>query len=179
MNFRKLGILVVVFIGVAWVLSTPLQLLGRPLSYRTPPHSDERLDAPQMNEFLRLWSIYLHKFGQEKLPPLSLENKRASASAPWRLKLWLYTEGWDVDRFFFVEDRLHSIVKTAYNQRNIAANKQLKEQNAANKTALSEIIQRQEKSANPEGITPEELALVKDNLDKVIGILQGSLAYKP
>lgn len=188
MTQRKLVILIFTLIALWAVLSTPLQRMGKFNNYDEPPRKGELLTFDEIDEFLRLWSIYFHKdFTAGNIKQISMtEQAKASETASPKLKRWLWTQGWNVDRFFYVEDRLRSVVKTAYYRANINANKEILKQkmlagsyfgDAAN---LKKIIKRQEETqTNNEKITDEEVAIVEGNLDKIINILQGTAVYRP
>lgn len=187
MTQRKLVILVITLIALFAVLTTPLQRMGKFNNFDEPPHSGELVSFREMDDFLRLWSIYLRKnFTQSNVNQISMTQGRASEVASPRLKRWLWTQGWNVDRFFYVEDRLRSIVKTAFYRANIRANKQILKQKTVaghyygDAGSLAKIIKNQESTqADNEKITDKEVEMVSANLDKIVNILEGKAVYRP
>lgn len=187
MTQRKLIILIFTLIALLAVLTTPLQRMGKFNNFDEAPQVGELVTFNEMDDFLRLWSIYLRKkFTKSTISQISMTQAKASEVASPRLKRWLWTEGWNVDRFFYVEDRLRSIVKTAYYRANINANKEILKQKTVagyyhgDAGSLAKIIKKQEETqVDNEKITDEEVAIVAGNLDKIVDILEGRAVYRP
>lgn len=108
----------------------------------------EPLTREEINSFMRVWGDYKYswvsKIGIQQVSFTT--SRRASKKVPYVTRAWLYRKGWDVDRFFYVEERLKAIVIT------------LEAEDRANKTA--ELLEKQyEVETNP---------LSKENIRKLI-----------
>lgn len=171
-----------------WIILTPLNRIGKISfnNYDTPPTPGEAITFQEMNAFLEVWSKYLQKdIGKYGLQQISLVVGKPSEKFPPQLVRWLDQEGWNVDRFFYLEQRLKAIVKTALLMEHLEANRQIYTQmsgrggDSAALENMRRILQEQEHNLNAEKISPQELGLVKDNLYKINAVLEGNAIYSP
>ncbi len=185
--WRNFAIITITFIAVLWILLTPLNKLGRIEDERAlPPQPGEVLTADKINAFLLTWSEFMSKdvsrFGVQQI---SLTDGRPGEKFSPQLIRWLDGQGWNVDRFFFIEQRLKAAVKTAALTEHLEANKKVLRQLRLNDASDSElenmkkIIARQEQQINAEKITDGELSLIKDNLYRINAILEGKEVVRP
>lgn len=136
------------------------------------------IDREEMNKFLPIWAEYLasdvSKIGAKQL---SLTMGKASEKFPLKTISWLASRGWNADRFFYVEQRLKAIVKSAFMQEHIKATENMLK-SGGNTDIDSTIMQRmladQKQRMNIEQITPEEIDMVMPDLVLISDILDGT-----
>ncbi len=183
MNWRNNLILLAAVIFVGWVIATPVNRIGKISlnSYDQAPAADEKITPQEMKSFLAIWSQFMQKdLSRSGIQQLSLASGKPSEVLPAPLLRWLKGEGWNADRFFFVEQRLRVIVKTAVLKRNLEANqKMLSSVKGKDQENMRRIIEEQERQVNAEKVTPEELNLVSGNLYQINAILEGKAVYSP
>lgn len=130
----------------------------------------------EMEAFLPVWSKYAHsKISKNNFRQISLSDKTASK----KLEKWLYKRGWQVERFFYVEQRLSAIIKSIYLQKHSAdtikiLSEQLKsETNPQIANNIKKLIASQEQISNVEGVSAAEMSMVSPKLEEVEQILEG------
>ncbi len=137
----------------------------------------------EMDAFLETWSEYIYSGTSRKMSlKLSLSDKKIPAD----LKKWLKKHGWkDAERFFYVEQRLASIVKSVYLKRHAESTikvleKQLQEEeNPQIADNIRKVIANQKKMAAVENVSEQEIEMVAPNVDKIYEILEGKVVYRP
>ncbi len=172
MYWRQWGILALSFGFLYFILTTPMPKLAvwQPF-YGTPDENAEVVTPKEINAFLELWPEFLKTNAANKeARQLSLANGKASEVLSPSLKRWFEVKGWDIDRFFYVEQRLRAIVKTEMILSNIQNNKKLLEK--GRDSNLKNIISEQERQVNAEKISNEELEMIRPVLYKVNKILE-------
>lgn len=183
MNWRNNLIILAAVILVGWIIATPVNRIGK-ISfnrYDQAPVADEKITPQEMKSFLVVWSQFMQKdLSRSGIQQLSLARGKPSEVLPAPLLRWLRGEGWNADRFFFVEQRLRVIVKTAVLKRNLEANrKMLTTVKNIDQESMRRIIEEQERQVNAEKVTPAELELVSGNLYQINAILEGKAVYNP
>lgn len=183
MNLRNNLIILAAIFLVGWIIVTPVNRIGKINlnSYDRAPAADQTITPKEMKSFLMVWSQFLQKdLSRRGIQQLSLASGKPSEVLPAPLLRWLKGEGWNADRFFFVEQRLRAIVKTVVLKRNLEANqKMLSTVSGMDQENMRRIIAEQERQINAEKVTSEELKLVSDSLYQVNAILEGKAVYQP
>jgi len=175
MYWRQWGILAVSFGFLYFILTTPMHRLAvwQPY-YGTPEENADVITDREVNAFLELWPVFLQTNAARKaVAQLSLANGKASEVLSAPLKRWFEVKGWDVDRFFYIEQRLRAIIKTEMLLTNIQSNKKLMDKGKDEN--LKNIVTEQERRINTEKITPEELEMIRPVLYKVNKILENEV----
>ncbi len=139
------------------------------------------IDKDEMNRFLPVWSEYLSSdVSQIGARQISLTLGKASEKFPLKTIHWLRKKGWNADRFFYVEQRLKAIVKSAFMQEHIKATVHVLETggvSGVDPTTVQRMIDDQKKRVNVEQITPAELDMVMPDLVLISDILDGTRPY--
>lgn len=187
LQIKRYAILILAMLLLARVLSCRL-VDYKPADFpqRCPDvPAAEQISAEEMEKFLKTWSEYMQKgLNKEIADQVSLMESHPSAKVPWKINFFLNRECWDTDRFYYVEQRVRSIIHTHYlkaHTSEVAAvlKKELaSEQDPAKKAAYQEMIAMQDKIANIEGIGADELKLVSGREETVERILNGQEKYK-
>lgn len=143
----------------------------------------ETISHNEMNNFLNVWSKYLQndvsKIGARQL---SLTTGSASEKFPIQTINWLTKEGWNADRFFYVEQRMKAIVKSAFLQEHIRSTISMLESQASESGVYGQNAQRmideQKQRINVEKISKDEINMVTPNLVLISDILDGTKPYQ-
>ncbi len=145
--------------------------------------SQDVVQEDEMKEFLTVWSEYIYSGTSRKM---SLKLSLSDKEIPTELKKWLKKHGWkDVDRFFYVEQRLASVVKSVYLQKHAESTikvleRQLgEEKNEQVANNIRKVISEQKKMTKVENVSQQEIDMVKPNVDKIREILEGKVVYRP
>ncbi len=171
MTFRDWGRLAIYGAIVFLILGLSC---SRRYIYDTPQKNAEQLTPNEINAFLELWPEYLQTNASKSEPQqISLTTGYPSEKYSPQLRRWFEYKKWNIDRFFYVEQRLKAIVKTEMLLNNISANKKMAAQGERN---LHPIIAEQEKRVGAEKVTDEELEMVRPVLYKIHQILEAEKA---
>ena len=183
---HRYSVLFTAVVLLAWIISTPLPSLGKINLYGfdNPPRIGEAITYPETVSFLQLWSEFMQKdISRYGLLQISLTNTIPSEGFSPQLVRWLKNEGWDADRFFYVEQRLKAAVKTAYLKENLKTNRNILQHmskhgpDKINYENMLEIVESQEQQLNVEKVRPEELILVSQDLYTIKDVLDGKVVY--
>lgn len=144
--------------------------------------SPDIVSPEEMDAFLQVWSEYMHdKISRQSSRQISLSTKEPSSE----LVKWLNKRGWDVERFFFVEQRLASVVKSAFlKKHSVDTIKVLEIQLAAEKDPqiranIENVIKSQQQLMNVEKVSDGEINMVLPDLNNISEILEGKAVYRP
>ena len=174
---RKFGILVSSFVALFVVLTTPLAQVLNYSAYLNSPEYGETLTADEVNSFLAVWSDFIRKdMGKYELQQVSLANGKPAEVYPPYMRRWFVNQGWNIDRFFYVEQRLKAAVKTVFILDTIDSNRELMRQVSSDANTvqnLQTVIARQERQINAERITSQEVAMIRPYAYKINAILEG------
>ena len=150
------------------------------------PVFDPVVNEDEMHHFFRVWSEYLQSdvqnFAKDKV---SLKNGKPSEVLPKKVILWLEERGFDADRFFYVEDRLNAVVKTALVDYHIEKMTEIlqyeksktKAKDKDTRLSIDRMLEVQERNKNIEKVTPSEISMVNQNLPLIEDILSGKTFY--
>ena len=115
---HKKFINVIVFIGLAYFVTRPMYYPGvgdnpRPRQMSVQIQAKNNIIGfKEMDDFLFLWSELLEQsFATPNLPAMLDVNTANEQKLSSRVQKWIKNQGWSVERFFYVGQRLNSIVK--------------------------------------------------------------------
>lgn len=181
---KKLIFLFFTLLIVIYVIRSPQFGLGGKDKIKNPlTMYTETVSHNEMNNFLRVWSKYLQddvsKIGARQV---SLTMGPASEKFPIQTINWLTKEGWNADRFFYVEQRMKAIVKSAFLQEHIKSTIAMLESQAGQSGVYGQNAQRlideQKQRINVEKISSDEINMVTPNLVLISDILDGTKPYQ-
>lgn len=172
MTRKNIFILIVTLVFLGIILTTPLSNIARlGNNYDTPPSAEEVLSVKELNAFLNVWSDFMQKDLSKSMQQVSLQQ---NSEIPSQIRRWIEGNGWNVERFFSVEQRLKELVSIATLQNNLEDNRGLlKTMSGQGADNLKSIISSQEKQFKALSYNPEELALVRANLYQIEQVLSG------
>ncbi len=181
-KIKRLSVLLLACLLLAKVLSGRLVDYSLPeVPSRCPPmQSTKEISADELSHFLKTWTAYFeNKIDLDEPDKVSLSTDKPSQKASWRAKMFFDHNCWDMDRFFYVEQRVRSIVNTVYLKKHtvgvIEVLHQLmaQEGDQAKRAAYQEMINMQEMIANIEHVSDDEVNMVKGREEKIREILDG------
>ena len=126
------------------------------------------VDKAEMDRFLPVWAEYLEDMGP------------AAEKFPVKTVNWLAARGWNADRFFYVEQRMKAIVKSAFLQEHVKSTIRMLEQGGASGvdgSAVQRMIDEQKQRLGVEKISPAEIDMVTPDLVLISDILDGTKPF--
>ncbi len=163
----KFSILVVSFSLLLWLFFQPLHKLGISKPYNEPPVAGQKIDAYELNEFLSLWSKIMQGPLNKYIKQISLSSR---AEYPTRVVKWLEAQNWNVERFFYNEQRLHELLDYVNLRANLNSNINLQQKGNVN---LTDLINEQKKRLKMCPYSNDELDLVEANMYQITEIFAG------
>lgn len=169
MRYKKQIILFLAFLLVLKVLSCRL------VDYNTKELQDK---CPQMStltvitegeleKFLPLWREYMQNGLDKEVPDkVSLLSENFAEKLPVRVQVWFNKNCWTAERFYYVEQRLQAVLRTLYLQQHTnevkkVLSEQIKRETDETRIATyQDMINMQDKIANVENVTNQEVELV-------------------
>ena len=167
----KFAIILLSAVFLAWLIGQPLSEIGRQRTYDDPPSAGQKLSAAELNEFLDLWSRMLHGKLHRYVGQISLSSGK---SYPGPLVKWLKLQGWDVERFFYDEQRLRELIDCVALVENISGNVAMSQHSTVN---LSQIISEQRLRLKSCRFDQDELDLIKSNLYQITEVFSGRAVF--
>lgn len=189
---HKKFINVIVFIGLAYFVTRPMYYPGvgdnpRPRQMSVQIQANNNIIGfKEMDDFLFLWSELLEQsFATPNLPAMLDVNTANEQKLSSRVQKWIKNQGWSVERFFYVGQRLNSIVK-ACRLKILAAqtSESLKLQLEQTKdeelrVTIQRLMNEQSQMYRTLNVSDGEIEMVMPHLKTVSEILSGELIYKP
>lgn len=142
----------------------------------------EPIGKGEMNSFLDVWEDYVNSWiSNIGVRQLSLTTStRPDKKMPYLTKAWLNRRGWEVDRFFYVEQRMRAIVKTLEAEDRAQKTIDLLEKQMKYETSggsienIKRLIAYQESIINIEKVTKKEKEMVRPRLEEISKLLIGN-----
>lgn len=133
------------------------------------------VDKAEMDRFLPVWAEYMEdEIRNVGAGQLSLGMEDGKEKFLPELVRWLKKRGWNAERFFFVEQRLKTIVKTAFWQEHAQSTEQMLRQSEMDESAVQRMIDEQKQRLTVGKVTPAEVEMVKPDLILISDILDGT-----
>ena len=174
-----------VIFTLVYFISQPLITLQRVnLPHKQNILNKEQVSFDEMNSFLEVWSQYCAKGYPEIIGSgVSIYNEAIEEAVPQNIYIWLKRRDWTVKRFYYVEERMRSIVKAAILTQHMENNRlMLRHPGGLNSEALKNlksIVDEQEEKFSIREVSKEEVEMVRGNLSLVDDILNCKVFYKP
>ena len=147
--------------------------------------SSTEITAPELEEFLPLWSAYVADGLIDMVSvKISLLSGDLESALPWQVNFWLHKRCWTADRFYYVEQRLRSIIHALYLREHTRAVKEILterlegETDEIKKTSYQNMIDMQDAIAGVEAVSDEELQAVRGRENEIEEVLNGKRRYK-
>lgn len=139
----------------------------------------EPLKRSEINSFLKVWPDYTKSwFSRLGAKQLSLTTSgSANKKIPYLTRAWINRRGWEVDRFFHVEERLRAIVTSLEAEDRAKKTIELLERqfktesDSLVKSNIMQVIEYQKKLVNIEKVSRAERDMVRPYLEEISKIL--------
>lgn len=142
------------------------------------------ISAEETDKFLLLWSEYMAQgLNADVSDKVSLLSGDLETALPWPVNFWLNKNCWTAERFYYVEQRLRSIIHTLYLREHTRAVKEIllqqleNEADEAKKVSYQNMIDMQDVIANVEAVSEEELKIVRGREQLIEDVLNGKSVY--
>lgn len=150
-----------------------------------PMAEGAEISKAETEQFLSLWAEYLERgLNVDVSDKISLLSGDIDTALPWHVTLWLTQNCWTASRFYYVEQRLRSIIHTLYLQEHTRAVKEIlknllhNETDEMKKNSYQNMIEVQDLIANIEAVSPQELQMIEGRAQQVEDVLNGKMSYK-
>lgn len=163
----KIPILIIVIWFFSWFLFEPISQMGLKGIYSNPPEAGQKITAPELKSFLDLWSRMQQSELKDILGQMSL---RSNNEYPAVLVKWLEAQQWNVERFFYNEQRLHGLIDYVNLNNSLKSNIALSKTTGAN---LKEVIENQQQRMSSCPYDEDEMMLINNNLYQITEIFAG------
>ncbi|MFV0627323.1 MAG: hypothetical protein ACK5N8_08250 [Alphaproteobacteria bacterium] len=140
----------------------------------------EPITPNEINSFLEVWPDYVNSwvshFGVSQLSLTNSDNIKKKT--PYITIIWLNRRGWEVDRFFYVEQRLKSIVRSAQAEEHVRETifllekKLQQETDGSARQNVEAMMKYHQKSLNVEKVSQAEIKMVQPRLSEISEILE-------
>ena len=166
---RKYKFLIIVgcFCFLGWFAFQPLSSMFVSRPYAEAPTAEHTINVEELNAFLQLWSQIMQGPLKEYIGQVSLNS---SSQYPKEIREWLEIQNWNVERFFYDEQRIREVLSCIVLQNNMEGNKNLSRISGNN---MKKIINRQKEELQDCKYSQEELSLIKDNMYTITEVLSG------
>ena len=163
----KYLIIIISFVFIYWFVQQPIQKIGADSTYAASPQNNEELTQSELSDFLGLWQRMttgpLKKYAAQQ----SLKNSETYSR---QVVNWLELQNWSAERFFYIEQRLISLVDCINLRNQIDANIALNKQSEHNLSPIIEDLKQ--KFLVCQRYNSEELKLIEDNLENIKQVMQ-------
>lgn len=187
MQIKRLIILVLAAFLIVKVLDFRLVDYNTPNFKKqcAPMQTEEFLSAYELESFLPVWSEYVRSGEKDKVSDkVSLLSNNVEISLPLNVKIWFSRHCWDPERFFYVEQRLQAAVNTVRLKKHTDGVKKVLtdllqlEKDEVKIQSYKDMLAMQDKIANVENVTEDEVALVSGREDELDDVLSGKIPYQ-
>ncbi len=155
------------FIFLFWFLSVPMSSMVISRPYAKAPTSEHTIDVDELNAFLTLWSQIMQGPLKNHINQVSLNS---TSQYPSEIVKWLEIQNWNVERFFYDEQRIREILSCITLKNNMEGNKNLSRLSG---TKMKKVISNQREELKNCRYPQEELSLIKDNMYTITEVLSG------
>ena len=165
---KKISIACASYILLIWFIFQPLTEFGIHMPYYEMSENGHEISHSELDSFLNIWSKLMQSRYSGDFNKRSLSMK---TEYPSSLRKWLKLQYWDIERFFYDEQRIRDLLEYVDTMQELEDDKQITR--SSSKVNLSNIIDELEKrlEANPFG--KKELDLISANRYQISEILAG------
>ncbi len=150
-----------VFLFLAFIIGTPVSDIGENKRYMEMPVAGQKFTSDELEEFLYVWSKMNNSSLRGILGQLSLKSKY---EYPKELVKWLEVQNWNIDRFFYNEQRLTELIFFVNLKRSIAEHEKMQQITNVN---LQNIIKEQQEILKKSSFDDDEIELITKNFVEI------------
>ena len=172
-TLKKLGIAFASYLLLGWFICQPLTEVGRYKPYFKMSDNGHEISHSELNEFLNIWSKLTQSYYGDSFKGKSL--KKAS-EYPNGLQKWLRLQYWDINRFFYDEQRIRDLMEYIDVKQQLEDSKKITRSHT--KINLNNIISDLEKRLDVNSYKQTELELIEVNRYQIDEVLSGRAILK-
>lgn len=165
---KKLGIACASYILLGWFVCQPLTELGIYKPYFKMSKNGHEISISELDSFLNIWSKLMQSRFAGNFNKKSLNMK---SGYPKNLKKWLELQYWDIERFFYDEQRIRDLLEYVDARLQLEENKEISRKSG--KINLHGIIKNLEQRLEASSFNEKELDLIEANRYQIAEILSG------
>ena len=154
---NKIIISLVSYIILGWFVCQPLTDIGRHLPYQKMSENGHELSSDELNAFLNIWSKMMVSRYAENFDGKSLQK---NGKYPRGLKTWLNLQYWDINRFFYDEQRIRDLLKYSDVKHHLEDNQKITRSSNIN---LTDHIQDLKQTLNSASLSKKEFLTARTN----------------
>ena len=166
--YKKFGIQLATCVILIWFVCQPLADVGRCTTYMEMPEEEHELTHSELNAFLEVWGYMMQSSFKEKFKGTSLKT---DGQYPKGLQKWLRIQHWDINRFFYVEQRIKDLVEYVEVKKQLDDNAKIAK---ASRINLNDMNTTLRKRLDANSYSNNELNLIETNLYQITEILAGN-----
>lgn len=141
--------------------------------------TSEVITPKETDVFLKQWAEYVKRGYRAKVPENFLADEVNMADRlPWQVRFWMESKCIDPKRFFYVEQRIRSILKAEALKKHtdgvaaILSAQMNAGMNEEKQKWYQDLIEKQQKLPKIEGVTDEELEMFNGREDEIEALLK-------
>ena len=165
---KKIGITCASYILLGWFICQPLTELGIHKPYFEMPEQEHEISFDELDAFLNVWSKLMQSRFAEDFNKKSLNIK---GEHPKNLKKWLKLQYWDIERFFYDEQRIRDLLEYVDIKLQIEENQKISKMSGdMNLNKFNKSLEQRLKTSS---FSENELNLIETNRYQITEILSG------
>ena len=177
-KFWKTVVFVLAIIGLYNVATCSIMLYPEPKNYNFFRYSGP-ITEEELQSFLPVWEKFVEKYADNAgISEISLTQGLPAEIMPLGMKLWLRNQNWDINRFFYVEQRLHDVVNYVYLKRHakevieVMESAYERESNKDMRENICNVIAIQEELLNNKKANNSETLIIEKHLNEIIRVIE-------
>lgn len=175
---KRYIILILVVLGVLKILST--RIIDIHVRKVCPiVTSTTEINPKEANVFFKQWAEYVNRGYRQKVPEdFRTDEINMADRLPWIVRSWMAKRCIDPKRFFYVEQRMRSILKAHEMKRHtdgviaILSAQMATDTDENRREWYRDLIEKQKQLAKIEGVTDEEIEMTKDREREIRELLK-------
>ena len=133
-------------------------------------HYSKEIDSKEVDTFIRLWPEYHQIKASSELDKISYKTLQPSKLADWKTKMWFVYHHIDIDRFFYIQQRIISLLRTIEVRNRAEA--LIEKLSSSKKKVAVEMVELQQKILKDEKIDDIEYLIITSRKEKLKKILK-------
>ena len=170
--YQKFGVILLSYIFLGWFVCQPLTDVGRYKPYFQMSENGHEITHDELNDFLYVWANMMQSsFGKS----FSSKSLKSGDKYPEGLQKWLALQYWNIDRFFYDEQRIRDLLEYVEIKRQLDDNKKIAKASRINLNDMNKDLQ---KRLEANSYNDYELELIEANLYQIGEVLSGRAVLK-
>jgi hypothetical protein len=165
--YKKFAISLGSYIFLGWFICQPLNDVFRYKPYYSMPEVEHEINAEELDAFLNIWSKMIQSSYGKQLRVNSLKTEKSYSKG---FTDWLELQHWNVERFFYDEERIRDLLEFVEVKKQLDDNHNIAKSTHIN---LLHINKDLEKRLEASQFNDYEVELIEANAYQITEILAG------